>query len=163
MPVSSDVVTLKLVLEALGVPTTIQRLNERKYIQKAIFLAQAAGVDLGYSYGWYLRGPYSPRLTRDYFALDEALTAGDGLGTEDVRLRKDVSERLHELRDLFQVPVGVDLLGADWLELLASLRYLETTRRLHPDEADRILETEKPRLWPYREMGRATLESRLAA
>src|SRR3989442_1336381 len=64
---------LKLVLEALGRELRLDDFPSRLSLQKTIYLVQAAGVDLGYSYSWYLRGPYSSALTRDAFALKAEL------------------------------------------------------------------------------------------
>lgn len=56
-------IRLKLVLDHLGISPDVSTLQNRICIQKAIFLAKYAGVDLGYSYNWYVHGPYSPELT----------------------------------------------------------------------------------------------------
>ena len=61
-----SLVALDLVLDELGVPTKVDTFRDRKLVQKAVYVAKAAGVDLGYTYGWYVHGPYSPALTRDY-------------------------------------------------------------------------------------------------
>lgn len=58
-------VVLKRVVEALDEDCNIASFDDRKRLQKAIYLAQIAGIDLGYRYGWYIKGPYSTDLTRD--------------------------------------------------------------------------------------------------
>jgi uncharacterized protein YwgA len=60
---------LKLVMTALDLPDTIESFDNRLIIQKAVYLAQAAGINLGYFYHWYLHGPYCPALTRDVYAI----------------------------------------------------------------------------------------------
>ena len=42
----------------------------RLRLQKTIQLLQSFGIDLGYRYNWYLRGPYCPELAKDGFKLD---------------------------------------------------------------------------------------------
>lgn len=148
--------TLKLVLDRLDVPSSISNLIDRKRVQKAVFLAQAAGVRLGYEYGWYLKGPYSPGLTRDYFALDEALASEEA--PSQLRLRDDVDEQLGKVVPLLRVPARVKLQQPDWLELLASILYLETQRKLGRSEADSIIRREKPRLHPYTAEARRVLQ-----
>ena len=64
-------VNLQLVLNELGVDANIDTLDKRVTFQKAIYLAQAVGVPLRYRYSWYIMGPYSRELTRDYYALHE--------------------------------------------------------------------------------------------
>lgn len=44
---------LYLILEAMGIEPDVDTNDGRKVIQKAVYLAQAAGVPLGYSYRWY--------------------------------------------------------------------------------------------------------------
>ena len=60
---------LKLTLDALGQDLDLADFNRRLVLQKTVYLVQAAKVDLGYTFRWYLRGPYSPGLTRDAFSL----------------------------------------------------------------------------------------------
>lgn len=38
--------------------------DTRLILQKTIYLLQAFGLNIGFHYNWYLRGPYSPDLTR---------------------------------------------------------------------------------------------------
>lgn len=58
----SNLIALKLFLDDLGVSADIETIDDRKRVQKAVYLGQAAGADLGYRFGWYLLGPYSPSL-----------------------------------------------------------------------------------------------------
>ena len=58
-------VVLKLFLDELGIPDSIDTVDERKRIQKAAYLGQLSGVDLGYRYGWYKMGPY--RIGPSYY------------------------------------------------------------------------------------------------
>ena len=60
---------VKLTADGLGLSFQVETFEDRLIMQKAIYLAQAAGVNLGYFYHWYLHGPYSPSLTRDEFAI----------------------------------------------------------------------------------------------
>lgn len=41
----------------------------RRSFQKAVCLLHSFGVYLGYGFGWYLHGTYSPALTRDGLAI----------------------------------------------------------------------------------------------
>src|SRR5262245_20956825 len=42
----------------------------RLILQKRMFLLLMSGVDIGYNFSWYIRGPYSPGLTRDVFVVE---------------------------------------------------------------------------------------------
>jgi len=61
-------IALKIVLDALGIPVSMSSFDERLALQKAIYLAQQMGVNLGYQFSWYLRGPYSKDLTSDAYS-----------------------------------------------------------------------------------------------
>jgi len=117
-------IALDLVLRELGIPLDISTLDDRKRVQKAVYLGQRSGIDLGYRFGWYLLGPYSTDLTRDYFALSAALDDGEALPARV--LRDETRKSLARVRPLMNVPEEVNLEQEDWLELLASLHYLQT-------------------------------------
>lgn len=137
---------LNLILEELDIPTSIRTVSERLLIQKSIFLAQTVGqVPLGYSYGWYVRGPYAPSLTRDYYALQAELAALDPASNERRQtrsLRGDVRGRLNVVAKLLTPPSDISLTKPAWAELIASVVYL--TRVEHRSESsveERIRET----------------------
>jgi hypothetical protein len=141
-------VALKLLLDAVSIPSQIRTVADRKRVQKAIYLIQLTGVDLGYQYGWYLMGPYSPALTRDYYDLAAALDEGDD-ATGDVALRGPVLERLDAVKKLMDVPNYCDLDQPSWLELVASVHYLQKTRGLSEAAANEELAKSKPALAPW--------------
>jgi hypothetical protein len=117
---------LKLALDALGHDLDLSDFDGRLLLQKTIYLAQAAGVDLGYTFGWYLRGPYSPSLTRDAFALRAELTQnGDEL--KDWKLDPAPQGHLAKLRLVIQAIPAEDRVRR--LELLASVHFLLRTRQ----------------------------------
>lgn len=148
---------LKLTLEELDIePATMQ---ERKTVQKAIYLGQAAGVDLGYRYNWYVRGPYSPALTRDYFALEESLLADEDT-SGDYELQEAVKSRLARIKPLIEPPADIQLRRSDWLELLASVHYLLEARKMKWSEVVPCLERNKPHVARYAHYARAELENR---
>jgi uncharacterized protein YwgA len=61
-------IALKIVLDTLEISADMSTFDERLALQKAIYLAQQTGVNLGYQFSWYLRGPYSTDLTSDTYA-----------------------------------------------------------------------------------------------
>lgn len=123
---------MKLALDALGIPLKLSTFNDRLILQKAIYLAQAGGIHLGYSYRWYLRGPYSPGLTRDAFSA-----AGEIDREEDESagwtLDAGSQGRAKRLRDLIggEAPRRK---RSERLELLASVHYL-VTRGYNPPKS----------------------------
>lgn len=116
-------INLKLFLDALGISSEISTLEDRKRVQKAVYIGQEAGVNLGYSYGWYLLGPYSPELTQNYFTLNDDLMSGDE-EYKSYKLVESLSNKLDGVKSLVEVPQEANLPQEDWLELVASILYL---------------------------------------
>ena len=145
-------IVLKLYLDELGVPTDITTVADRKRLQKAVYLGQLFGVGLSYHYSWYLKGPYSTALTRDYYDLAEALASGDR-DFEGKSLHESVKERIEKTKPLMEVPQDVDLRPEDWLELISSLHYLLRVRSNDKEKAVEVLKKEKPHVAPF--IGRA--------
>jgi uncharacterized protein YwgA len=141
-------VALKLVLDHLGT-NDISTVDDRMEVQKAIYLAQAAGVPLGYSYGWYVRGPYSPALTRDYFDLSEDAPV-------NATLKQSAAQRLGRVRNLMNTAIG-QLQRPQRLELLASIHYLITKSRLSEASARKRLNDLKPHVAQHFSSGLALL------
>jgi hypothetical protein len=130
---------LKLTMNALGLPARLESFPDRLILQKAVYLSQAAGVLLGYHYNWYLRGPYSPSLTRDAFAVAAELAQGSDEG-QGWRLDETSLQRLEDLKPLLndQEPDQ----RARHLELLASVHFLLQTgqgRSTSPEELGDVL------------------------
>ncbi len=146
----SRLVALKLFLTELDIPSEIDTIDDRKRVQKAVYLGQLAGVDLGYRFGWYLLGPYSTALTRDYYALAEALVL-DGNDIQGKALHPTIRERLKRVLPLMKTPANVPLSQEQWLELVASYHYLRSVRKLPHSETMKILDTQKPVLAPLAE------------
>lgn len=43
--------------------------NARLILQKTVYLMEQFGLNIGYYFSWYLRGPYSPSLARDVYSM----------------------------------------------------------------------------------------------
>lgn len=138
-------IVLKLFLAELGEPFQIKTVDQRKHTQKAVYLGQLSKVDLGYRYGWYLMGPYSTRLTRDYYALDEGIERGDK-SFETHSLLPAAKVELARFKAILDLPETVDLDKTAWLELLASWHYLTKISRSKKGVATEIIRKNKPNL-----------------
>lgn len=115
---------LALVLSEVGVELAVKSFDQRLVLQKAIHLLQEGGVQLGYHFRWYLRGPYSPRLTEDVFALAN-LEGSGATELEDWKLDEASLNLVGRFKSLFQGRVGHAL--AKHLELLSSVLFLVRT------------------------------------
>ena len=156
LAMNEDLIILNAYLTELGVPPRIKTLNDRIRVQKAIYLAQAAGADLDYDYNWYLRGPYSPELANDYYKLSEAIfmnkipVAGDSQTSAGIpKLKDSYVTTLKSLAPIISPPEGFDRPQEDWLELVSSLHFLQTKKSLTLDLARRVIEKTKTHLVQY--------------
>ena len=118
-------ILLKLILDEIGLgKLELDTFSKRLNLQKRIYLLQLTGIDLGYRYNWYLRGPYCPNLTQDAFTLKDEL-AWDGDEYREYELRHDVVKKLEKAEGIWNVPSGLSVDSEIWVELLASLHYLK--------------------------------------
>lgn len=139
---------LKLYVQELGEQGDITSFDSRKRLQKTVYLGQLSGVDIGYRYGWYIKGPYSTGLTQDYYALAEAVAQGDN-EFKQKSLNQAVREKLAKIKDVFNVPAEVPLDKASWLELLASWHFLNVVSKKNRTDAVSVMQTQKPALAGY--------------
>lgn len=139
-------IRLKLLLDRLNISSDISTLEDRKRVQKAVYLGQKAGVDLGYQYGWYIMGPYSPELTQDYFILGSDISKGD-ISYKEYVLIDELNQKLDNIKEMLLPPEDVPLQQADWLELLASIVYLIENQNIENSRSK--LRIKKPHLADY--------------
>jgi len=107
-------------LDTVGKPLDTSTFEKRLVLQKMVYVSQEMGVRLGYGFGWYYHGPYSPGLTKDAFEL-ENLAGSDR--PSDIRLPETPIERVKKLlAEIDRLPNGEGY----WLELLSSLHFIYT-------------------------------------
>ncbi len=126
---------LKLVMDGLGLPVQVKTFEDRLILQKAVHLAQAAGVDLGYYFRWYLYGPYCPSVAEDGFGVTGELAQGvddfEGWALDEVSAKK-----LEGMRGLFADEDRSAL--ARKLELLASVHFLVDRKQVRGQSPEEI-------------------------
>jgi len=131
-------ISVKLTIDALGLPFKVDQFEDRLIFQKAVYLTQAAGVRLGYQFHWYLRGPYCSVLAADGFPIAWEL-AGETADSVGWKLDDASQAKLAQLRDLFTDDDRSRL--ARKLELLASVHFLAGRRHMAGQEASVIAQT----------------------
>jgi uncharacterized protein YwgA len=129
---------LKLAVDGLNLPFQINTFEDRLILQKAVYLAQAAGVNLGYYYHWYLYGPYSPSMTRDEYAIGYELSQ-DLDDLEGWKLDDESLGRLRKLQTLIQKSDRSELRRK--LELLASVHFLVNRGQVRKNDSREITAT----------------------
>lgn len=92
--------------------------DQRMEMQKAVYLLQDMGVPVGdYGFRWYLHGPYSQSLQEDmHYESRRPYT--------ELTLSKEYAERITRLHDVIHAKEKENYSISQWVECLASLRYL---------------------------------------
>lgn len=93
--------------------------NDRLISQKKVYLLQGLGTDLGYSYNWYVRGPYSPVLAKYIYKNHDLLSDYDYSG---IHLREEAARNIDTVNKM-ENDKPTDLDVASWYELLASMLF----------------------------------------
>jgi len=150
---------LKLLFDKLGISSDIKTLNDRKRLQKAIYLAKTAGAVKRYTFGWYQVGPYSPELMKDCHRLTYLLSLGRN-NYEKYNLHPAVSRKLKPIIDLMQTPSNVNLPQEDWLELLASIAYPCNEKEYAKEEIVNKIKSKRDHLIPHFDTGFNLLQER---
>jgi len=126
-------------LKAAGLDPSVATFEERKKVQKLVYLLQLFGVRLGFQYSWYLHGPYSPGLTRVLF---EGLEDSGPLNVS-AELTADEAKRIQKLKHF----LGDHIRSTDFLELLVSLDYVKkegASSGVKKKDVIRVLSEKKP-------------------
>lgn len=96
--------------------------KDRLILQKTIYLLEQFGLYLGYSFNWYLRGPYSPELTRDAFSLMQKYEELPQISfveeADEIKLRKFLDFLKSRSND------------EEWLEIVGSTHFLYKYSRI---------------------------------
>jgi len=101
-------------LRNLGLSSGLDTFADRIRVQKVVYILKQFGADFNFGYTWYIRGPYSPSLTRTLFnATDEEVQTAREPTVEELRT-------LNEARNF----LGGDFYSPERMELIASLIYL---------------------------------------
>lgn len=136
---------LYAILRKIGTPIDLSTFRNRLILQKEVYLIQEAGNNLGYSFGWYLSGPYESELTRDLYRLQEliAVSKPDELETKGAAANEDLLRKAQGL--IHDLEKEGDI--AYWLELASSLHFLAKhayPRPPDPKQTIDILQASKP-------------------
>ena len=98
--------------------------DDRIVCQKKVYLLQCLGTDLGYSYNWYVRGPYSPALANYVYSNIDLLASTNFDKYKLVSNAENNTNRVNDLQN--KKPDNSSM--ASWYELLASLLYIEKNK-----------------------------------
>jgi uncharacterized protein YwgA len=141
-------IAIKLTIDTLGLSFEIDSFPKRLILQKAIYLAQTAGVDLGYHYRWYLKGPYCGHLADDCYFVASPMADEDEY--KGWTLDQASVSALKRIKPLFLEKKDVDKSAKD-LELLASVHFLIVRKQVIDNDIAGIVKILKANNKPFSE------------
>ena len=112
--------------------------ENRIAVQKLTYILQYGfGDNLGYHFNWYVHGPYSPQLAKDFYKLED---------TNNVSAIGYKSRETENRFEKFVQLIGEDKYDINLLEIVASMIYVVQTEKIK--DKSHILERVKE-LKPY--------------
>lgn len=119
--------------QVFGEDLRMDDFDDRIRLQKLIYILRSQGLDFDYTFTWYLRGPYSPRLADDGYSLSNNRDAID-LEYEPRLEERNILNRIMRARNI--------ITNSNNAELVASYLYLQ---RNYGENATQELNIRKPR------------------
>lgn len=142
-----DVYDLGVLVKDIG-NFDMDTFDGRLRFQKTVQVLQSFGIDLGYYYNWYLRGPYCPDLAKDGFRLKDVIGKIPKLAIEFAdpkdqsrydNFREFMRDKKRDSKRLEIASSICFLLNEEGLDRDAALRLTEGKRReITMDECERM-------------------------
>lgn len=126
-----------LVLKNIG-NFDMSKFEGRLILQKTVYVLKSFGVDLGYGYGWFLHGTYSPKLAQMGLKLENKM---DNIPDIKVKFTDDViQKKYNDFVDFVRDKKDDVCL----LEICASICYLNKMK-FTKAEILNVVENKKPK------------------
>jgi uncharacterized protein YwgA len=128
----SDLDKVIAFLKELGLTPNVDSFEDKLKIQKIVCLLELMGEDISYKCSLYIRGPYSPGLTKDLYENRkevESLKTSYTLSSEDIEKAVRIKE------------ATADGLDSKMLEIISTYLFLE--RKLNKDYKNALIELKK--------------------
>ncbi|HEY0088898.1 MAG TPA: hypothetical protein VGB37_08645 [Candidatus Lokiarchaeia archaeon] len=107
-------------------PVDLSTLDKRVEFQKKIYLLKSLGLPLDYSFGSYIKGPYSSSLTQIGFEIYESPKKAIPKKLNSIApIKKEDLKKIDVLKKLISA-IPREKTHAYWLELISSLHFLLT-------------------------------------
>jgi hypothetical protein len=133
-------VWVSVILRELDIPISVTSKSNRVAMQKAVYLAQTQGADIGYRFSWYEDGPYSRALAETCYLIDEYRSDYEGFYADD-----DFKSQLAPVKKLIDSkPSHANL--AQWLEAVGSLDFMIRVMARPMEESIERCKLNKPNL-----------------
>lgn len=131
--------SLKAIYEKVyGSSFTYTDFENRKKLQKAVYLLENMGVDVGdYSFSWDSYGPYSLSLDCEASQLDETKA-------QEFSFSSFAEDSFRRLKEIAEKCTRYD--ASSWMECIASIHYLKNVFRIKEENVIDELMRRKPHL-----------------
>jgi len=126
--------------------------DQRLVLQKVVYLLQTLGVEIGYPFRWYIRGPYSPNLTADAYGMSTSRIPQPTVAADWSKVEQSTINKLRQAIKPNRSESGL------WLEALASMHFLGKIRNWDRLKAQALFREHKPLLVGYADKALSTLE-----
>ena len=120
-------------LKELGFKPKVDDFEHRLIIQKVIYLLKRGGISTEFGYSLYVRGPYSPELTKCIYDNQNKV---ENLQTSE-QLTKHESKIIQEFKQVIGINVGI-------LEVAATYAYFVSEQHQDPLTALKNVRAFKP-------------------
>lgn len=94
----------------------MSKFDDRLCLQKIVYLLQAKGINLGYSFSWYVYGPYSTGLAKGGFQIEDFENVSQ-IRFADEGVEKEFNSFVQFIEPYKQDP--------EWLEIASSIHLLK--------------------------------------
>lgn len=102
--------------DSIGKDFSMKEFEDRIEFQKILYIAQHFGVDFGYPFSWYLKGPYSKSAANDGFLIEDLKSREQLISYEKPKLGSKEIEFVEIISQYKDDPI--------WLEIASSILYL---------------------------------------
>ncbi|MFH1447520.1 MAG: hypothetical protein ABIG39_01540 [Candidatus Micrarchaeota archaeon] len=109
----------------------VENFEHKIVIQKTVCLLELMGAKMDYRYSLYIRGPYSPELTRELYSNKERIE----------NLKTDYSLSRKEMKKIEKIREHSERLNPTLLEIMATYSFL--TKELRMSSKDAIIKLKK--------------------
>ncbi|MBL7160049.1 MAG: hypothetical protein ISS95_00635 [Candidatus Aenigmarchaeota archaeon] len=113
-------------LKKIGLGLVWEDKNDGIILQKGVYLAEHAGVGLGYGFKWGALGPFSNKLEDDFYRLFEMKDYGKEISEVDdlnrLYKKEDTSDKIEKLEKTIELHKK----DAKWFEVAGSLGFMNS-------------------------------------
>lgn len=135
-----DEITLAGLVKRVYPHFNVETFENRLKLQKLFFFLKNCGIDLGYNFGLYIRGPYCPELTRDAFQVQDWEVAREVI-FDNSEIEDKFLECINKFKDYKD--------DVTWLEVATTLILIKKDYSYKKEECIQKLKDLKPNYKDY--------------